>query len=213
MNPNLHGSSNNQIVAAKLQSVLDKDGLPIDAAWKNAKPIAFCSDWRGEYPDPQRQTEVRLLWSSESLFIKYHCCFREIYVYEGIPCRRDQLWLRDVAEVFIQPATDSLRHYKEFEISPNGDWLDLDINEGNKSILFCDLKSRAVCNAQGFWIAELALPMNRLTKHFDPDQVWRLNLFRIEGREPNRFYSAWRPTYTPQPNFHVPELFGELHFF
>jgi hypothetical protein len=78
--------------------------------------------------------------------------------------------------------------------------------------LFCDLRSRTTCGAQGIWIAELAIPMSCFTKEFDPEQIWRLNLFRIEGREPNRFYSAWQPTNTPRPNFHVPELFGELQF-
>jgi len=27
-----------------------------------------------------------------------------------------------------------------------------------------------------------------------------------------RFYSAWSPTMTPTPNFHVPEAFGHLVF-
>jgi len=30
--------------------------------------------------------------------------------------------------------------------------------------------------------------------------------------EEPRFYSAWRPTNTPAPNFHVPEAFGALVF-
>jgi hypothetical protein len=72
-----------------------------------------------------------------------------------------------------------------------------------------------VCNADK-WIAELAIPMDSLmdslTSEFNPDEIWRLNLFRIEGREPERFYSAWRPTFTLKPNFHVPERFGELTF-
>jgi alpha-galactosidase len=118
-----------------------------------------------------------------------------------------------VAEVFTRPGKDDSRHYKEFEISPNGDWLDLDISAGQKRLLMCDIKSRVVTNPEErIWIAELALPMNSLVAEFDPSLTWRINLFRIEGREPNRFYSAWRPTYTPQPNFHVPELFGELRF-
>jgi alpha-galactosidase len=123
------------------------------------------------------------------------------------------LWERDVAEVFIRPGSDDPRHYKEFEISPNGDWLDLDINKGEKSFLLCDLRSRvAVDHGSRTWTAEMAIPFNSLTGSFDPDEVWRLNLFRIEGPEPNRFYSAWRATCTSRPNFHVSDAFGELHF-
>ncbi len=77
----------------------------------------------------------------------------------------------------------------------------------------CDLKSRATLDQKaGRWVADLAIPMTCLTREFDPREVWRVNFFRVEGAEPDRFYSAWRPTRTPQPNFHVPEMFGELFF-
>jgi hypothetical protein len=118
-----------------------------------------------------------------------------------------------VAELFLHPETEELRRYREFEISPNGDWLDLDISPGNKSIIFCDLISRVVVDTrQRIWTAEMAIPTSCLAVPFDPGTIWRLNLFRIEGEEPYRFYSAWRPTYTLQPNFHVPEAFGILRF-
>ena len=54
--------------------------------------------------------------------------------------------------------------------------------------------------------------MGAMTPQFDPAQSWRVNFFRCEGIDPHRFYSAWQPTYTPDPNFHVPEKFGTLRF-
>ena len=45
-----------------------------------------------------------------------------------------------------------------------------------------------------------------------PAAEWRVNFFRVEGAREPRFYSAWRATNTPQPNFHVPEAFGKLRF-
>ena len=42
---------------------------------------------------------------------------------------------------------------------------------------------------------------------------WRLNLFRVEGREgagQQRVHSAWSPTGTSTPDFHVPAAFGRL---
>ena len=203
----------NRVIAVKLEKTSGEGALPNHSAWGKAPPVSFCSDWRGENADPQRETEVRLLWSSERLFIRFCCRYREVYVYEGSNARRDKLWLRDVAEAFIRRGSNESRHYLEFEVSPNGDWLDLDISQGEKSHLFCDLKSRVVMDPDaGIWTAELAIPVNCLTTALDPNEIWRLNLFRIEGREPNRFYSAWQPTHTPKPNFHVPEFFGELHF-
>jgi alpha-galactosidase len=202
-----------RIIASRLDVPLDEKGLPGASAWEKSEPVAYCADWRGDSPDPQRETRAYLLWSEQSLFIRFDCRFREIYVYDGGSSRRDKLWDRDVAEAFLRPPKNVPGHYLEFEISPNGDWLDLDIAPGKKTILNCDLKSRvAVDPIARIWTAELAIPMNCLTPAFNPNDIWSINLFRIEGSAPNRFYSAWRPTRTPQPNFHVPEAFGELCF-
>jgi alpha-galactosidase len=62
------------------------------------------------------------------------------------------------------------------------------------------------------WIAQLALPMKSLVERFDPVATWRVNFYRVEGPSEPRFYSAWQPTGTPVPNFHVPEAFGILIF-
>jgi len=62
------------------------------------------------------------------------------------------------------------------------------------------------------WDAELAIPMKALTAKFDPNSVWGVNFFRVEGREEPRGYYAWQPTHTPQPNFHVPGAFGRMRF-
>ena len=62
------------------------------------------------------------------------------------------------------------------------------------------------------WIAGLAIPIGAITARFDPAQPWRVNFFRCEGTDPQRYYGAWQPTATPTPNFHVPEVFGTLRF-
>jgi alpha-galactosidase len=203
----------NRIIAYRLSSPPDDAGLPSAPAWQAAEPVVYCSDWRGENADAERETQARILWSGYYLFLRFDCRFRTLFVYDGSNSRRDKLWERDVAEAFIRPPENDPGHYLEFEVSPNGDWLDLDIAPGKKTILNCDLKSRVVIDADArLWTAEMAFPMSCLTTSFDPGDVWHINLFRIEGAEPDRYYSAWRPTHTPRPNFHVPEAFGELHF-
>jgi hypothetical protein len=202
----------NQIIAAQLKTPLT-DGLPDSSAWNNTATVSFCRDWCDKNDDPQRATQVRIIWSFAALFIQFQCRYRELYVYEDQNNRKDQLWMRDVAEVFLQTGADELRHYREFEISPNGDWLDLDIAPGQKIHLFWNITSRVIIDpASLIWTAEMAIPMEKLLPDFNPQDVLKLNLFRIEGPEPNRFYSSWQPTYSAIPNFHIPECFGELHF-
>lgn len=193
----------------------DGEGFPAEGAWENAPAIRFDQDWQGKHADSQRETEVRLLWTREALYLRFLAHYRSITVFPDAESngRRDQLWNRDVVEVFLQPADAGARRYKEFEVSPNGFWIDLDIALGEKRDLKSGLRRRVRIDEKGkTWRAELALPMKSLTERFEPSVAWRVNFYRVEGADEPRFYSAWRPTETPVPNFHVPEAFGTLVF-
>lgn len=205
----------NTALAAPFHGSLDAASFPPLNAWRTAKPILFDADWQGKNADPHCQTEVRLLWSSEFLYLKFVARYRLITVfnYADSNGRRDKLWDRDVAEVFLQPDSAHPHRYKEFEVSPNGFWIDLEIANGALQHLKSDLQRRvSIDESKKSWTAELAIPMKSLTQHFDPASVWRVNFFRVEGPTEPRFYSSWQPTNTPQPNFHVPERFGFLKF-
>ena len=202
-------------VAVQMVESPEGDGFPTPSSWEVSAPVRFHADWQGKNPDPERETEVRLLWTSEWLYLRFRARFREIIVFSDAEPngRRDQLWDRDVAEVFLQPDPTHLRCYKEFEVSPNGFWIDLDIGPGEKHDLKSGLRRRVILNeAAKAWVAELALPMKCLVERFDPAAIWRVNFYRVEGAIEPRFYSAWQPTRTAVPNFHVPEAFGELVF-
>ena len=195
-------------------------GIRLDAAnpakeWQKAAPARFCSDWQGKHGDPALTTEVQMLWTPQTLYLRFEARYRDLYVFTDSEAngRRDYLWERDVAEAFLQPDASRPDHYREFEISPNGMWLDLDIVPDGKT----DLKSgleRSVFVDEGAksWSAELAIPMRALTPVFDPSVVWRANFYRVEGRSEPRTYLAWQATGTPQPNFHVPGAFGKVRF-
>jgi len=183
--------------------------------WAQATPVTFCSDWQGKNPDPRRQTTVRVLWSEKNLYLRFECRYRELFLFgDADPNgRRDHLWDRDVAEAFLQPDPSKPRYYKEFEVSPNGFWIDLDISPQPSRDLKSGLRHSAAMNLRRHtWSAELSIPLKSLTARFDPNAVWHANFYRVEGRKEPRFYSAWRPTNTPEPNFHVPLAFGELRF-
>ncbi len=204
-----------EIVAAHVARAIALNAAHPDAAWTRAQAATFCADWQGKSADPGRQTSVRALWSREHLYLRFECRYREIYVFDdaGPNGRRDQLWDRDVAEAFLQPDPSQPRHYKEFEVSPNGFWIGLDISPAGGVNLKSGLqRSVWLDKANRVWVAELAIPLKALAGNFDPNAVWRVNFFRVEGPEPRRFYSAWRATHTPEPNFHVPAAFGKLRF-
>ncbi|HEY2460981.1 MAG TPA: carbohydrate-binding family 9-like protein [Candidatus Acidoferrum sp.] len=207
----------NTATALHLETPIDPAAFPPPSAWAPASPIAFNTDWQGKNPDPQRETEVRLLWTPTTLYLRFHARFRNITVFPDAPPngRRDHLWDRDVCEVFLQPNSSDTRTYKEFEVSPNSFWIDLHIAPNEKHDLQSGLRRQVrVDPAEKQWEAILAIPISSLveTENFDPAAAWKVNFYRVEGSAEPRFYSAWIPTNTPTPNFHVPQAFGTLIF-
>jgi hypothetical protein len=215
LTPEAGRESSSEIVAAHIGHEIAVNAVPPAVEWQLANPITFSSDWRGKNPDPLVETEVRVLWSEQNLYIRFNCRYRELYVFDDSDPngRRDHLWERDVAEVFLQPTASLGGHYMEFEVSPNGMWVDLDIFPGGRS----DLKSGVKCSAalnelERMWQAEMTIPLKALTESFNPCESWRVNFYRVEGHKEPRTYLAWQPTHTREPNFHVPEAFGGLRF-
>src|SRR5213079_2139820 len=171
-----------EIVAPYAPHAIKLDAAHPAAEWQTARPVSFCSDWQGKSPDPERETQVRALWSRDTLYLRYECRYRELYVFEDAEAtgRRDHLWDRDVFPGGISDLTSGMQR-------------SVVLNEESHS-----------------WATELAIPMKALTAHFHPAAVWRANFYRIEGSKEPRFYMAWQPTRTPTPNFHVPSAFGKL---
>jgi hypothetical protein len=204
-----------EIVAAHVDHELKLDSSHMADEWQKASPVTFYSDWQGKNADARRETQVRVLWSRQYLYLRFECRYRELFVFaDSDPNgRRDHLWDRDVAEAFLQPDPSRERFYREFEVSPNGMWVDLDIFPGGLADLKSGLQRSVDLDEKSqTWIAELAIPMKSLTTKFDPAAIWRANFYRAEGRNEPRAYLAWQPTHTPQPNFHVPSTFGKLRF-
>jgi alpha-galactosidase len=202
-------------VALRFTEKPDSEGFPAKSAWEKTTVYSFDQDWKGENANPQRATEVRLLWTPETLYLRFLCKYQTIFVFPDARADgwRYELWERDVAETFLQPDSTDPFVYREFEVSPNGFWIDLAVSHGKIEELHSGLRRRVVMDEKAkTWTAELAIPMKFLTTQFDPKHPWRANFYRIEGETEPRFYSAWSPTFSPKPNFHVPSAFGTMEF-
>ena len=201
--------------AVRMSGTADAEGFPPERAWETAPPIFFNADWQGKNADRRRETQVRILWNPEFLFVHFDAFYRTLTVFDDSEPsgRREQLWDRDVCEAFLQPPGSPARAYKEVEVAPNGFWIDLEIAPEEKHNLNSGLRRRVhIDQPKKQWQAVLALPMKSLMMDFQMPTVWKANFFRVEGASEPRFYSAWRPTNTPRPNFHIPEAFGALVF-
>src|ERR1700690_994748 len=157
-----------EIVAAGIPREIALDAVHSAPEWQSAIPVSFFADWQGLNPDPGRETHVRALWTPQTLYLRFECRYRELHLFsDSDPSgRRDHLWDRDVAEAFLQPDPTHERHYREFEVSPNGMWIDLDIFPGGLADLKSGLKRSIFLDENhNRWAAELAIPMRALTQN------------------------------------------------
>jgi hypothetical protein len=189
---------------------------PSSEFWKQAKPIVASGDTMGK-PVPGHGTEIRSRWTAENIYFLFSCPYEELYLKAGPVTDKEtnKLWDWDVAEVFIGADYKNIRRYKEFEVSPQGEWVDLDIDrdhplpEGgwlwNSEF---HVKIRLDRDAR-IWYAEMQIPWKSIDERKPaPGNELRANFYRIQGPPPQRKFIAWQPTHSR--TYHVPESFGTL---
>ena len=127
----------------------------------------------------------------------------------------NELWNWDVAEAFIGADFKNIKRYKEFEISPQGEWVDLDIDldrqhddSGWKWNSNFEVSSR-IDKAAHVWYGAMRIPYAAIdTRPAAAGNTLRINLFRCQGPNSSRHYIAWQPPM--RESFHTPERFGTL---
>jgi hypothetical protein len=188
------------------------------ALWKQAQPIQIASLWSGEEAPTSRHAESRVIWTDEALVVRFDCNQSEPLVVSETPELTKKtigLWDRDVCEIFVAPDTSKPNSYYEFEAAPTGEWVDLAIKLGPTE-RYADegfhsgMTTMAQITGSKLTII-ISIPWGQAISKPVRGYEWRVNLFRCIGTGTER-YLAWRPTYTPEPNFHVPEAFGWLLF-
>lgn len=191
-----------------------------NANWSLAKEVRIEKYWSGKDAPVGRHAKARLLWSDTSIYLRFEANQDEPLVIRDQPnftTKSIGLWDRDVCEIFIAPDKTHRNKYFEFEIAPNGEWIDLgiEIRDGKRETDW-DYKSgmeRAVRYEQGRpAIMAIKIGWKALGRTPKTGDIWLGNLFRCVGKDPGRGYLAWQPTLTETPGFHVPDKFGEFEF-
>jgi hypothetical protein len=190
-----------------------------DEAWQGCQPIRINHYWSGEPAPPARHAEARICWSNEALHVRFVGAQHEPLIVSENP-RTDQktlgLWDRDVCEIFVAPDASNPARYFEFEAAPTGEWIDLGIvvkPAGRETDWNFVSGFTTATKLEGDRLfVGMRIPWSESIPKPSAGDVWRVNLFRCVGPEAPERYLAWRPTGTPEPNFHVPEVFGTLRF-
>jgi cellulose/xylan binding protein with CBM9 domain len=195
---------------------------PDSETWKKSGSAWIVKDCTRVLDYPDLKTEVKGLWTDTSLYFLFICPYRALNLF--LPSQndkpRDKLWEKDVVEMFLGDDWQNIRHYREFEIAPTGDWIDLAIDLDKESY---DQSWRSHWHTQAridqkahVWYAAAKIPLKSVSlEAVKPGTRWRMNLYRIDGEGPDsdRRFLCWQPTcvVNRDPN-HVPEAFGTLNF-
>lgn len=186
--------------------------------WARAQPVHITRKWSGEEATVSRHAEARIIWSKESLIVRFVCNQDEplqVNANRQLNKKTIGLWERDVCEIFVAPDLNAPTRYFEFEAAPTGEWVDLAVSftpAGRETDFeFHSGMTTAVRGAEHQLTITIRIPWSDSIPRPHRGDKWRTNLFRCVGKGDER-YLAWQPTYTPVPNFHVPECFGSLDF-
>jgi len=191
------------------------------AEWGLALPVSINRSWSGEAASSSRHAEANLLWSDHALHARFVCKQSEPPIINPNPQTGEKtlgLWNRDVCEIFLAPDANQPERYFEFEVAPTGEWVDLEIfwkPEGRMTNWdFNSGMTVATSLESEILTVAMRIPWGSEGSSIPKPQrgdLWRTNLFRCAG-EGNTRYLAWQPTFTDEPNFHVPQVFGWLKF-
>jgi len=195
------------------------DGDLSKTFWKNSDFVEFDQDAWGKSHYPEVSTRVKSLWTDSYIYFGFLGRYDSLNTYgdEDLGPERWQLWNRDVVEVFLNPQPDRVQHYYEFEVAPNNQWIDLEIdktkepfnsaswNSGFEHATRVDAKNHT-------WTTEMRIPLAAINvSALRAGARWRANFFRAAGQggDDHRKFLAWSiiPGGT---TFHAPTRFGIL---
>jgi len=203
------------------ESVLAAHGAALNTApespfWRAARPIYAESDKNGGLL-PEYRTEIRSRWTDTDIYFLFICPYKQLYLKPSPNVHQEtyELWNWNVAEVFIGSDFADIKRYKEFEVSPHNEWIDLDIdlnkphhedgwkwNSGFEHAARIDEKSHV-------WYMAMRIPLNALGgRPVKAGNTFRVNFFRTEAGPQNSKEIVWQPVMGA--SFHVPERFALL---
>lgn len=189
---------------------------PAGPVWAKATGVIAGKNYLAE-PIPGPPTEIRSRWTKAHLYLLYICPYDELNLKPdpGRSAETPRLWNWDVGEAFIGSELEPITRYKELQVSPQGEWVDLDIDRenpkgqaGGKWSSGFTVAARIDAPAK-IWYGVMRIPFSAIdSRPPETGRTLRAGLYRIAGVAPQKKYYAWRPT--GQTSFHVPQAFGRI---
>jgi hypothetical protein len=168
---------------------------------------------------PQFRAEVKSRWTNEVVYFLFAGKYEQITAKADPDLKSEtyRLWEKDCFEVYLGADFEHTNRYREFQMSPVGEFLDLDIDStrprpgyNGENLWNSGMQVKArVDEARKMWYGEMKIPISAVdTRPAKEGNEMRINLYRQDGVNPNRDFLAWQPPGIWNP--HHPEKFGTL---
>jgi len=194
------------------------DGILDEENWAAAESVgAFVFPWWTE--GEKEQTEVKMLWNDEFLYLAYKC--EDAHIFAGHYDTNAATYNDDCVELFWNPNPETQNTYYQFEVNCIGN--SLSVKRDDRSTIMLPHISQHIdgtmnddSDTDTGWVVEMAIRFSdypELMTAAPPadGDMWRIGLNRCGG-ETNAQYSQWSPSQYDRPSFHRPDDFGKLFF-
>lgn len=215
--PAAFAAESDQMTAKRAQADFDPAADPGAAHWRNVPGIWSEVDPFGKKVAAHHRFETRILWTPGYLYFVFTCPYQELNLKPNptTTAETNKLWEWDVTEIFIGAEFDNIHRYREYQVSPQGEWVDLDIDRKNplpeggwRWDSGFTVKAR-VDRDKKVWYGEMKIPISSIgAAPAKAGNRYRINLYRLDGKAPNRQSIMWTPTMNR--SHHTPEQFGIL---
>jgi hypothetical protein len=189
---------------------------PKNQFWRDAQPIYAEVDGDG-HALPEYRTEVRSRWTKTDIYFLFVCPYNQLYLKPKPDAEHEtyELWNWNVAEAFIGTDFKDIHRYKEFEVSPRNEWIDLDIDlhkphHENGWVWNSGFEHQARIDEQKHvWYAVLRVPFSAVdSRPPATGNTFRVNFYRTDGSGKDAKEVMWQAVMTQ--TFHTPERFGMI---
>jgi len=187
---------------------------PASPFWSDARAVTVEKDRFGKIV-PNFRATVRTRWTEKNIYFLFVSPYDELHLKPNPTTQKEtnELWNWDVAEAFIGSDFNDIQRYKEFEVSPQGEWVDLDIDlhkphHEDGWMWNSGFESAARINEpEHIWYAAMRIPFSAIDKQVAvAGHTLRINFFFSQGTPAHHHELAWQPPM--KETFHVPERFG-----
>ncbi|HYF40089.1 MAG TPA: DUF5916 domain-containing protein [Gemmatimonadales bacterium] len=186
-----------EIRAARMQATIVIDGKFDESSWAAAEPVnQFTQTEPAEGQPATERTEVRVLISSDALYVGARLFDREPGKIRRVLARRDDAVEADEFDVYLDSFHDHLSGVR-FRVTPGGAMLDGILGssaQGSEEDLSWDpvWESATAIDSLG-WTAEIRIPLSQLRYNSTTEGTWGIQFYRKILRKGEEVWFSFVP--------------------